>query len=50
MRLSSYRDETVEVHQLSELGDRVDTTVRTMVIQGSGKQPVPIDYSMEKKT
>ena len=47
--LSSYRDETVEVHQLSELGDRVDTTVRTMVIQGSGKQPVPIDYSMEKK-
>jgi phospholipid transport system substrate-binding protein len=47
--LSSYRDETVEVHQLSELGDRVDTTVRTMVIQGRGKQPVPIDYSMEKK-
>ncbi len=47
--LSSYRDETVQVNPLSELGDRVDATVRTLVIQGSGKQPVPIDYSMEKK-
>ncbi|MCH9639420.1 MAG: ABC transporter substrate-binding protein [Betaproteobacteria bacterium] len=47
--LSNYRDETVKVNPLSELGDSVDTKVRTMVIQGSGKQPVPIDYSMEKK-
>lgn len=47
--LTSYRDERVEVHKLQELGDREDVTVRTMIIQGSGKQPVPIDYSMEKK-
>ena len=47
--LSNYRDETVQVNPLSELGDSVDTTVRTLVIQGKGKQPVPIDYSMGKK-
>ncbi len=47
--LSNYRDETVQVNPLSELGDSVDTTVRTLVIQGNGKQPVPIDYSMGKK-
>lgn len=47
--LSNYRDETVQVNPLSELGDSVDTTVRTLVIQGNGRQPVPIDYSMGKK-
>ena len=48
--LSSYRDEIVQVHQIKNLGDREDVTVRTVIIQGSGKQPVPIDYSMEKKS
>ncbi|SFK46556.1 phospholipid transport system substrate-binding protein [Nitrosomonas aestuarii] len=46
--LTSYRNETVRVDPIKELGDSVDATVRLMVIQGSGKQPVPIDYSMEK--
>ncbi|PTN08640.1 MlaC/ttg2D family ABC transporter substrate-binding protein [Nitrosomonas aestuarii] len=46
--LTSYRNETVKVDPIKELGDSVDATVRLMVIQGSGKQPVPIDYSMEK--
>lgn len=47
--LTSYQDETIKVKPLPALGDRVETTVRTMVIQGNGKEPVPIDYSMEKK-
>ncbi|MEK6735979.1 MAG: ABC transporter substrate-binding protein [Pseudomonadota bacterium] len=47
--LSSYSDEVVKVDPIHSLGDSVDTTVRTMVLQGKGKQPVPIDYSMEKK-
>ena len=46
--LTTYRDETVTVNPVRELGDRVDTTVRTIVNQGSGKEPVPIDYNMEK--
>ncbi|HBV21819.1 MAG TPA: hypothetical protein DEF07_08890 [Nitrosomonas sp.] len=46
--LTSYRNETVKVNPIKELGDSVDTTVRLIVMQGSGKQPVPIDYSMEK--
>jgi len=46
--LTSYRNETVKVNPIKELGDSVDATVRLIVIQGSGKQPVPIDYSMEK--
>lgn len=47
--LTSYHDETIKVNPIQPLGDRVETTVRTVVIQGNGKQPVPIDYSMEKK-
>jgi len=46
--LTTYRDETVRVNPIANLGDSVDTTVRTIVIQGQGKEPVPIDYSMEK--
>ncbi|MBY0474714.1 MAG: ABC transporter substrate-binding protein [Nitrosomonas sp.] len=47
--LTSYHDETIKVNPLPDLGDRTETKVRTMVIQGKGKEPVPIDYSMEKK-
>ena len=46
--LTTYRDERVTVNPIRELGDRVDATVRTIINQGSGKEPVPIDYSMEK--
>lgn len=48
--LTSYHDETIKVNPLPELGDRTETKVRTVVIQGKGKEPVPIDYSMEKKS
>ena len=47
--LTSYHDETIKVNPTKPLGDSTETTVRTVVIQGNGKQPVPIDYSMEKK-
>lgn len=47
--LTSYHDETIKVNPIKQLGDSTETTVRTVVIQGKGKQPVPIDYSMEKK-
>lgn len=46
--LASYQDETIKVSPIPALGDRTETTVRTMVIQGRGKEPIPIDYSMEK--
>lgn len=46
--LTTYSDETVKVNPVKNLGDKTDATVRTVVIQGGGKQPVPIDYSMEK--
>jgi len=46
--LTTYSDETVEVNPVRNLGDKTNTTVRTVVIQGGGKQPVPIDYSMQK--
>ena len=48
--LTSYNKETINVNSIKQLGDQVETTVRTVVIQGNGKEPVPIDYSMEKKT
>lgn len=48
--LTSYQDETIKVKPLTALGDKTETTVRTMVFQGNGKEPVPIDYSMEKKS
>jgi phospholipid transport system substrate-binding protein len=47
--LTNYQNETIKVSPIKQLGDSVETTVRTVVIQGNGKQPVPIDYSMEKK-
>jgi phospholipid transport system substrate-binding protein len=47
--LTNYQNETIKVNPIKQLGDNVETTVRTVVIQGNGKQPVPIDYSMEKK-
>ncbi|MDO9310759.1 MAG: ABC transporter substrate-binding protein [Nitrosomonas sp.] len=47
--LTSYNKETINVNPIKQLGDQVETTVRTVVIQGNGKEPVPIDYSMEKK-
>ena len=46
--LTTYRNETVKVNPIRDLGNQIDATVRTVVHQGSGKQPVPIDYSMEK--
>lgn len=47
--LTNYHDETIKVNPVHSLGDRTEMTVRTIVVQGKGKQPVPIDYSMEKK-
>ncbi|WP_297325147.1 ABC transporter substrate-binding protein [Nitrosomonas sp.] len=47
--LTSYNHETIKVNPLKHLDNNVETTVRTVVIQGNGKEPVPIDYSMEKK-
>lgn len=47
--LTSYNHETIKVNPLKNLDNTVETTVRTVVIQGNGKEPVPIDYSMEKK-
>lgn len=46
--LTTYRDETVKVNPVANLGNNNDTTVRTMVFQKQGREPVPIDYSMEK--
>lgn len=48
--LTSYYDETIKVNPIPALGNSTETTVRTVVIQGKGKEPVPIDYSMEKKS
>jgi len=47
--LTTYNHETIKVNPMKQLGDSVETTVRTVVVQGKGKEPVPIDYSMEKK-
>lgn len=46
--LTNYRDETIEVMPLTAQSDTKRTTVKTRVIQGRGREPVPIDYSMEK--
>ena len=48
--LTTYRDETVKVNPVANLGDKNDTTVRTMVFQKQGRELVPIDYSMEKNS
>jgi phospholipid transport system substrate-binding protein len=45
--LTTYRDRTIKVEPLRAKPD-TDTMVKTLVIQGHGQQPVPIDYSMEK--
>lgn len=47
--LTSYSDEKISVTPIENLGDATEVTVRTQVLQGMGKQPVPIDYNMEKK-
>lgn len=47
--LNTYYNETIKVNPLPALGDKSEAVVRSAVIQGKGKQPVPIDYSMEKK-
>lgn len=46
--LTNYRDEVIEVTPLTSQPEAKTTTVKTRVIQGRGKEPVPIDYSMEK--
>ncbi len=47
--LTRYSDETINVTPITNIGDATESTVRTQVIQGQGKQPVPIDYNMEKQ-
>lgn len=47
--LTRYSDETISVTPIADIGDATESTVRTQVIQGQGKQPVPIDYNMEKQ-
>ncbi|MCO6428806.1 phospholipid-binding protein MlaC [Nitrosomonas communis] len=46
--LTSYRDEVIEVTPATPQPDARNTTVKTRVIQGRGREPVPIDYTMEK--
>ncbi len=46
--LSKYQDERIIVDPLRKLGDDTEATVKTKVVQGRGKKPVPIDYNMEK--
>lgn len=46
--LTNYRDEVIEVAPLTPQSDAKSTTVKTRVIQGRGREPVPIEYSMEK--
>ncbi len=47
--LTRFSDETINVTPIADIGDATESTVRTQVIQGQGKQPVPIDYNMEKQ-
>lgn len=47
--LTSYSDETISVTPIDDIGDATEAMVRTQVIQREGKQPVPIDYNMEKQ-
>ena len=46
--LSKYQDERIIVNPIRALGDVTEATVKTKVVQGRGKKPVPIDYNMEK--
>lgn len=46
--LGTYSGQTIKVEPLKgDVGD-TDTTVKTQVIQTNGRQPIPINYSMEK--
>lgn len=45
--LSTYSDHTIKVEPLKTVPDS-DTLVKTKVVQDSGQEPIPIDYSMEK--
>ncbi|SFP45756.1 phospholipid transport system substrate-binding protein [Nitrosomonas cryotolerans] len=46
--LSGYQNEIITVNPINDLGNKTDTMVKTRVNQGKGRQPVPINYSMEK--
>ena len=48
--LNKYRDETIDYKPLRANQGDADVTVRTTVQKSGGGQPVPMDYSMEKKT
>lgn len=48
--LTTYRDEVIKVNPTNVSSQDTRATVKTLVIQGSGKQPVPIDYAMEKSS
>lgn len=46
--LSTYSDRTIKVEPLRGNAGETDTTVKTNVVI-EGQQPIPMDYSMEKK-
>lgn len=46
--LTNYRDEVIEVTPLTTQPESKRATVKTTVIQRQGREPVPIDYSMER--
>lgn len=46
--LTTYRDEVIKVSPANVSAQDTKATVKTQVIQGGGKQPVSIDYAMEK--
>jgi len=46
--LTNYRDAVIEIEQTIIDPAATRSVVKAKVIQGSGRQPVPIDYSMEK--
>ncbi len=48
--LTNYRDAVIEIEQTIIDPASTRSTVKAKVIQGSGRQPVPIDYSMERTT
>jgi phospholipid transport system substrate-binding protein len=47
--LTNYRDEVIRVGSTNIGPQDTRGVVKTQVIQGSGRQPVSIDYSMEKR-
>lgn len=46
--LTNYRDEVIEVSPTKVKPEDTRAVVRAQVIQGRGRQSIPIDYSMEK--